>query len=138
MIMSLLLNTPFKKSFARDYYNYSHCLCIQLFVHRVVSFFFPTSGKRLILFRKLKVGHYCSTIQFKNSITLCPAWTRGVKSKLRKLSSILEFVTRQQLQPHFSVIFYFFFCLVTWLKFQKHPKLGDKIVCSEITELIFL
>ena len=28
-----------QKSFARDFYNHSHCLCIQLFVHRVVNFF---------------------------------------------------------------------------------------------------
>ena len=29
-----------QKSFAgRDFYNHSHCLCIQLFVHHVVNFF---------------------------------------------------------------------------------------------------
>ena len=33
--------------------------------------------------------------------------------------------------------YFILFFLVTWLKFQKHPKLGDKIVCSEITEFIF-
>ena len=74
---------------------------------------------------------------FKNSITLRPGWTRGVKSKLRKLSSVLEFVNRQRLQPHFSVILFYFFSKLVEIP-KKNPKLGDKIVCSEITELIFI
>ena len=62
---------------------------------------------------------------FKNSITLRPTWTRGVKSRLRKLSSVLEFVSRQRLQPHFSfILFYFFSNLV-------------EIVCSEIAEFFY-
>ena len=62
MIITLLLNMPFKNHLPMTLiYNHSHCLCIQLFVHHVVNFL-PTSDKR---FRKVKIGHYCSTILFK-------------------------------------------------------------------------
>ena len=98
-----------------------------------MSFFFPSKWQKMNTVSQTESRTLLQHHSFKNSITLRPAWTREVKSKLRKLSSVLEFVTRQWLQPHFSVIFF----LVTWLKFQKHPKVGDQIVCSEITEFIF-
>ena len=97
-----------QKSFARDYCNYSHCLCIQLFVHRVVSFF-PNKWQKMNTVSQTESRTLLQHHSFKNSITLRPGWTRGVKSKLRKLSSVLEFVTRRRLQSHFSVILFYFF-----------------------------
>ena len=164
-----------QKSSARDFYNHSHCLCIQLFVHlpwvpeailahaieclrrsliglrptsaglrpashEVVprenlwypgycspccEFFFPT---RSILFRKMKIGHYCSA---KNSMVLYPTLTRRVASKLLKLSSEREIVTRQRLLPHLLFFFNIFSNPV------KIPKIS-KGVCSEIAEFIYL
>ena len=135
MIFSLLLNTPFKIHLpvtiiiTAIVYAFSY-----LFI--VLWIFLPTSGKRWILFRKLKVGHYRSTIPLKIGLLCVRHGQREWRANFKKLSSVLEFVARQRLQPHFSVILFYF--LETWLKFQKHPKLGDKIVCSEITEFISL
>ena len=101
--MSLLLNSPSSKNhfMAHDYYNYSHCLCIQLFV--------PNKWQKMNTVLQTESRTLLQHHSFKNSIVLRPAWTRGVKSKLRKLSSVLEFVTRQRLQPHFRVILFYFF-----------------------------
>ena len=55
-----------QKSFARDdVYNHSHRLCITM-----LRTFFSTSDKRWILFRKMKIGHYCSTVSLK-TVLLC-------------------------------------------------------------------
>ena len=101
-----------------------------------MSFFFFNKWQKINTVSQTESKTLLQHHSFKNSITLRPAWTRGVKSKLRKRSSVLEFVHVNGCSRT-SVLFYFIF-LVTWLKFQKHPKLGDKIVCSEITEFIFL
>ena len=96
--------------------------------------FFPNKWQKMNTVSQTESRTLLQHHSFKNSITLRPGWTRGVKSKLRKLSSVLEFVTRQRLQPHFSVILFYFFSNL--VEIQKHPKLGDEIVCSEITEFI--
>ena len=108
MIMSLLLNTPLKNHLpvtiiiiAIGYaFNY---------LFTVLRVFFPNKWQKMNTVSQTESRTLLQHHSFKNSITLRPGWTRGVKSKLRKLSSVLEFVTRQRLQPHFSVILFYFF-----------------------------
>ena len=99
--------------------------------------FFPNKWQKMNTVSQVESRTLLQYHSFKNNITLRPTWTIVLKSKLRKLSSVREFGTLQRPQPHFSVILFYFNFLVTWLKFQKHSKLGDKMVCSEVTEFIF-
>ena len=126
-----------QKSFARDYYNYSHCLCIQLFVHRVVSFF-PNKRQKMNTVSQTESRTLLQHHSFKNSITLRPGWTKGLQSKLRKLSSVREFVTRPTAAAALQCYFILFFFSNLFEIPKTSVKLGDKIVCSEITEFIFL
>ena len=106
MIMNLLLNTPFKNHLPVTIIITAIVYAFN-YLFTVLWVFFPNKWKKMNTVSQTESRTLLQHHSFKNSITLHPAWTRGVKSKLRKLSSVLEFVTCQRLQPHFSVILFF-------------------------------
>ena len=108
MIMSLLLNTPFKNHLPMTIIITAIVYAFN-YLFTVLCVFFPNKWQKMNTVSQTESRTLLQHHSFKNSITLRPGWTRGVKSKLQKLSSGLEFVTRQRLQPHFSVILFYFF-----------------------------
>ena len=93
--MSLLLNTPFKNHLPVT------IIITARFMHSIICSpcceFFPNKWKKMNTVSQTESRTLLQHHSFKNSIALRPARTRGVKSKLRKLSSVLEFVTREWL-----------------------------------------
>ena len=82
MIMSLLLNTPFKNHLPVSIIIIAIVYAFN-YLFTVLRFFFPNKWQKMNTVSQTESRTLLQLHSFKNlSITLRPGWTRGVKSKL--------------------------------------------------------